>query len=110
MNPDHQLLSWLYITAGSFDEAKNIGRMLVQQKLAACVNLLDGMTSIYHWNNELQEDKETVVIAKTRKELVPELVKTVQSEHSYDCPCILELPVQGGNPDFLDWIRSETNT
>ena len=99
---------WLYMTAGSVEEAKNIGKILVGQNLAACVNLLENMTSIYKWEEKLEESKEVIMIAKTRKTLMPKLIETVNSLHSYDCPCILELPIQGGDPDFLSWIKSQT--
>ena len=99
---------WLYMTAGSVEEAKIIGKILVGQNLAACVNLLENMTSIYKWEEKLEESQEVIMIAKTRKTLMPKLIETVNSLHSYDCPCILELPIQGGDPDFLSWIRSQT--
>ena len=99
---------WVYMTAGSIEEAKSIGQMLVVQNLAACVNLLENMTSIYKWEEKLEESKEVIMIAKTSKTLMPKLIETVNSHHSYDCPCILELPIQGGNPDFLSWIGSQT--
>ena len=101
-------LCWVYITAVSLEEAKNIGRKLVEQNLVACVNLLENMTSIYKWEDKFEEDQEVVMIAKTRKTLMPKLIETVNSLHSYDCPCILELPIQGGDPDFLSWIKSQT--
>ena len=107
---DEQELSWIYMTAGSLEEARQIGRVLVEKKLAACVNLIEGICSLYQWNGEIQEDRETVMIAKTRHELVGELTRTVKSVHSYDCPCILELPVNGGNPEFFDWIRTKTDS
>ena len=99
---------WLYMTAGSVEEAKNIGKILVGQNLAACVNLLENMTSIYNWEDKMEESQEVIMIAKTRKTLMPKLIEKVNSLHSYDCPCILELPIQGGNPDFLSWIKSQT--
>ena len=99
---------WLYMTAGSVEEAKSIGQILVGQNLAACVNLLENMTSIYKWEEKLEESQEVIMIAKTRKTLMPKLIETVNSLHSYDCPCLLELPIQGGNPDFLSWIESQT--
>ena len=99
---------WLYMTAGSVEEAKSIGQILVGKNLAACVNLLENMTSIYKWEEKLEESQEVIMIAKTRKTLMPKLIETVNSLHSYDCPCILELPVQGGNSDFLSWIESQT--
>ena len=99
---------WVYMTAGSVEEAKSIGQILVGQNLAACVNLLENMTSIYKWEEKLEESQEVIMIAKTRKTLMPKLVEKVNSLHSYDCPCILELPIQGGNPEFLSWIESQT--
>ena len=101
-------LCWVYMTAGSIEEAKNIGQKLVEQNLVACVNLLENMISIYKWEDKLEEGQEVVMIAKTRKILMPKLIETVNSLHSYDCPCILELPIQGGNPEFLSWIEKET--
>ena len=101
-------LCLVYMTAGSLEEAKNIGQILVEKNLAACVNLLENMTSIYKWGDKLEEGQEVVIIVKTRKTLMPKLIKTVISLHSYDCPCILELPIQGGNPEFLKWIETET--
>ena len=96
------------MTACSLEEAKNIGQELVEQNLTACVNLLENMISIYKWEDKLEEGQEVVMIAKTLKTLMPKLIETVKSLHSYDCPCILELPIQGGNPEFLSWIEKET--
>tara|TARA_B100001964_G_C13820151_1_gene416928 strand:+ start:245 stop:580 length:336 start_codon:yes stop_codon:yes gene_type:complete len=101
-------LCWVYLTAGSVEEAKNIGRKLVEQNLVACVNLLENMTSIYKWEDKLEEGQEVVMIAKTRKTLMPKLIKTLTKHHSYECPCVLELPIQGGHPEFLRWIATET--
>ena len=98
----------IYITAGSLDEAKNITGELVSNRLAACANIIDNVSSIYWWEGELQEDREVVVIAKTRETLVPELIEKVKSLHSYDCPCIVSLPILDGNKAFLDWIVDET--
>jgi periplasmic divalent cation tolerance protein len=97
-----------YMTAGSREEARTIARALVEERLAACCNLLDGMTSVYPWQGEIQEDAEVVVIAKTRAELVERLTARVQALHSYDVPCVVALPVSGGNPAFLDWIAAES--
>ena len=98
---------FIYMTAGSRDEATKIGKELVTSKLAACVNILDPMHSIYLWEGELQDDTEVVIIAKTTEERVPELIEKVRSIHSYECPCIVCLPVSGGHQPFLDWIAKE---
>jgi periplasmic divalent cation tolerance protein len=98
----------IYITAGSMDEAKAIGKELVSNRLAACVNLIDNMNSLYWWQGEIQEDSEVVLIAKTTEFLVPQLIEKVKSMHSYECPCIVSLPIADGNPAFLEWIATET--
>lgn len=85
-----------------------MGQMLVEQNLAACVNLLEHMTSIYKWEDKLEEGQEVVMIVKTRKTLMPKLIKTVPKHHSYESPCVLQLPIQEGNPEFLRWIATET--
>ncbi|MGD8990952.1 MAG: divalent-cation tolerance protein CutA [Desulfobacterales bacterium] len=102
-------VNFIYMTAGSMAEARKIGKALVETRLAACVNIVDNMQSIYRWEEQLQEDSEVVLIAKTTDKLVPQLINRVKSLHSYDCPCIVSLPVSGGYPPFLDWIQSEVN-
>lgn len=97
-------INFVYMTAGSKDEARNIGKELVSSKLAACVNILDNMNSFYMWDGELQDDNEVVLIAKTTQDRVPDLVQKVKALHSYDCPCIVSLPLIDGNQAFLDWI------
>lgn len=96
---------WVYMTTGSTEEAEQIGGELVKNGIAACVNMIDGMRSLYVWEGALQQDREVILIAKTTAERMPDLVETVNRLHSYDCPCILGLPVDGGNLEFIDWIR-----
>lgn len=99
---------FVYMTAGSREEARRIGRTLVEERLAACVNILDGMNSLYWWQGAVQDEQETVLIAKTRAELLERLTDRVKSLHSYSCPCVVALPIEGGNPAFLQWIAEET--
>jgi periplasmic divalent cation tolerance protein len=73
------------------------------------VNVIDGMKSMYRWQGEVAEAQETVLIAKTRAALVDKVTDLVTDLHSYDCPCVVALPVTGGNPDFLQWIAAETS-
>ena len=101
---------FVYVTASDAAEARKIGRALVQEKLAACANVLDGMTAIYWWEGEVQDGEEAVLIAKTREDLVPALTEKVKALHSYDCPCVVALPLVGGSRDFLDWIAAETKS
>jgi len=99
----------VYMTAGSREEAGKIGQELVVSRLAACVNILDNMNSMYMWQGKVQDDSEIVLIAKTTEDRVPQLVEKVKSLHSYDCPCIVSIPVSGGNQAFLDWIAQEVD-
>lgn len=98
----------IYVTAGSVDEARRIGRHLVSERLAACVNIFEGMQSFYWWEGAVQEDREVVLVAKTRSELVPRVVEGIRSMHSYECPCIVSIPIVGGHQPFLEWIDRET--
>ncbi len=100
-------VNFIYMTAGSKDEARKIGKALVISRLAACVNILDNMNSFYMWQGKVQDDTEIVMIAKTTEDRVPELVEKVKSLHSYDCPCIVSIPILDGNQAFLDWIADE---
>ena len=98
---------FVYMTAESVAEAQRIGAALVENRLAACVNILDNMNSIYMWQEKVQDDREIVMIAKTTEARVPALVEKVKSLHSYDCPCIVSIPISGGNQAFLDWIAAQ---
>jgi len=100
----------VYITAGSKEEAAKIGGELIQSGLAACVNIIDHMNSIYMWEGKLQQDSEVVMIAKTMEQCVPALIDKVKSIHSYDCPCVVCLPVTQGHQPFLDWIAQSVTT
>jgi periplasmic divalent cation tolerance protein len=100
----------VYVTTSDISEAKKIGRMLVEKRLAACVNILGGVQSLYWWEGAVQESGEAAFIAKTTAESAPELIEAVRAAHSYDCPCVVTLPIEAGNPDFLKWIADETRS
>ena len=88
----------IYITASDGDEAKRIGRQLVEARLVACANVIEGMTPIFWWDGEVREASEAVLIAKTTEAMVDEVVRQVRSAHSYDCPSIAAFPIVSGNP------------
>lgn len=103
-------LRLVYITTQNKLEARAIGRGLVREKLAACVNILDGMESIYSWEGKIAEDQECVLIAKTTATLVNKLTDFVCEHHGYDCPCVISLSVSEneGNAEYLEWLINET--
>lgn len=98
----------VYVTAPSLAEAESLARLAVEGHLAACANILPGMRSLYWWQGKLEQADEVVLILKTTEALVPALTKALTEAHSYDCPCVVALPITGGNPDFLRWIADET--
>jgi periplasmic divalent cation tolerance protein len=98
----------LYVTASSGDEAERISRALLEERLVACVNILENITSHYWWKGEIQTGNEVLLIAKTMDTLVARAVEKVKSIHSYECPCIVSLPISGGNPAFIKWLEEET--
>jgi len=99
----------VYITVPDRGEAIRIARLMIAERLAACANILDGMTSLYHWNGELQESSEAVLLLKTRQELVKSVTDRVCELHPYDVPSILAIPITGGFQPFLNWIVAETD-
>jgi periplasmic divalent cation tolerance protein len=103
-------INLIYITVGSVAEARKIGRTLVEERLAACVNMIDGMQSLYWWEGKVQEDREVILLAKTTEERVQPLIQRVKALHSYECPCIVSLPISEGNPAFIDWIKAEVRS
>ena len=97
----------VYITAADEEEAGRIGRALVEEKLAACVNILP-VKSIYRWEDKIEEEGEAVMFVKTRDGLVDDLIKRVKELHSYEVPCIVSFPIEKGNTDYLRWIEEST--
>lgn len=98
----------LYVTAESTDEALRLGRILVDERLAACANVIPGTTAIYWWEGKVREGAEAVLVVKTRADLVDAATARIKAAHSYDCPCVVAFAVAGGNRDFLDWLARET--
>ncbi len=99
---------FVYITASSAEEAGKIGKALVEARLAACANVIGAIQSYYWWEGAVQQDTEAALILKTRADLVEALTAKVKELHSYDCPCVVALPIEGGNAEFLAWIDAET--
>jgi periplasmic divalent cation tolerance protein len=97
----------IYVTTASRAEAEKIAEAVVTERLAACANILDGVTSIFHWEGKLCREDEAVLILKTTDEKTAALTARIKELHSYECPCVVVLPIEGGNPAFLEWIQRE---
>jgi periplasmic divalent cation tolerance protein len=99
---NHRLV---YVTAASRAQALELGRALVERRLAACINVLEGMTSIYRWEGKIETAAEAVLIAKTSAAKVDDLVAAVRELQDYAVPCALVLPILGGNADYIRWLE-----
>jgi len=97
------------MTAGSQEEAEKIAASLVRTMLAACVNIIPGITSVYRWQDEVQRDQEWLLLAKTRRDVLDDLTRHVQALHSYDVPEVIALPIVGGSESYLRWLDRETH-
>jgi periplasmic divalent cation tolerance protein len=97
---------WVYVTAADQAEARRIGRALVEEGLAACVNVLPGHTAIYRWQGAIEEAAEAAFVAKTTGARFEALRARIRALHSYTLPAILALPAADGDAEFLDWVRT----
>ncbi len=96
-----------FVSVSSEEEGMKIARTLVARKLAACVNVVPGVRSVYRWKGEVKDDKELLLVVKTREHLLAHLVQAVKELHSYTVPETIALPIIGGSEAYLDWIKEE---
>lgn len=99
----------VYITTSGEEEAARIAKILVEERLAACVNILKDARSIYRWQGKIEDEKESLMIIKTRKELFDSLKKRVKEVHSYTVPEIIALPIIEGSEDYMNWLKEVTS-
>ena len=106
MEQDKAIL--VYATFPSIEDAERIGGRLVEDGLAACVNILPGMVSIYVWQGQRHRDQECAMIIKSRASLADRIVETVRGLHPYENPALVVLDIAGGSLLFLEWILAQT--
>ena len=98
----------IFVTASSEQEATKIGRLLVEKKLAACVNLMPGIRSIFEWEGKVSEGQECLMIIKSTTEVFDVLEAAIKAHHSYDVPEIIALPIVKGSAAYLAWVKEMT--
>ena len=98
----------IYITAPNEEEGARIARVLVEERLAACVNIIRPVRSIYRWQEKVEDDTEVLLIVKTQRRLFASLGSRVKDLHSYTVPEIVALPVIEGSEDYLAWVKEVT--
>jgi len=97
------------VTASSQEEADRIAQTLVVEMLAACINIIPGITSVYRWEEEVQRDQEWLLVVKTQRDVLDGLTRRVKALHSYDVPEVIALPVVGGSYDYLRWLDRQVH-
>nr|GMC48344.1 protein CutA, chloroplastic [Ipomoea batatas]GME20980.1 protein CutA, chloroplastic [Ipomoea batatas] len=98
----------VYVTVPNKEAGKKLAESIVKEKLAACVNRVPGVESVYEWDGKIQSDSEELLIIKTRESLLEALTAHVNANHEYDVPEVIALPIVGGSPRYLEWIKNTT--
>jgi len=98
----------IFITTSNKKEAERIARYLLKYKLAACVNIIDNIKSLFWWKSKIDIATEALLLIKTKKKLLDKLIKKVRLLHSYEVPEIIALPIVAGNKKYLEWISAST--
>jgi periplasmic divalent cation tolerance protein len=106
MTPEEAVV--VLVTAGSEDEAARIAHAVVAERLAACVNVVGPIRSIYRWQDAVEDAREWLMVVKARAADVAALAARIRALHSYDVPEVLALPVRGGAPEYLAWLDAAT--
>ena len=104
-NSQYQLI---YCTCPSLEVGKKIANMLIKQRLAACVNILEGVLSIYEWQGQLESDRECLLMIKSESRLFNELQSLIIKNHPYELPEVIAVSISNGLPQYLDWISQST--
>lgn len=98
----------LYITAQDKTQATTLARALLEARLIACANIIDGAASLYRWEGRIETAPECVLMMKSTRGRAQAIIDKVTQLHSYACPCVVAVPIVAGNQPFLDWITQET--
>ena len=98
----------IYVTCDSDVQAGSIAHILIEEKFAACANILPGATSIYKWQDQIQQEEEVILVLKTKASLFNKVQEVIKELHSYENPCIVALPIESGSAEFLQWIDDNT--
>src|SRR5262249_7546471 len=100
----------IYITCPNREEAILLSRELLGEKLIACANIIDHVTSLYWWDGHIDQNNECVIVTKTLSTCVQPVIEWVTQHHSYQCPAIVSIPITEGNPEYIEWIKNQIHS
>ena len=100
----------IYVTVGSLKEARDISTKCLEGGLVACANIFPKMESVYKWQDKIKCEEEVAILLKTAQSKMKDAMKFIKQLHSYDCPCVIVLPLSAGNKGFLNWISSSVGS
>jgi len=98
----------ILVTTPTIDEARKIGNALVEEKLIACANIIPQVESIFYWQDKVCNEKEALMVIKTKKKLIEKIIKRVKALHSYTVPEVIALPIIKGSKDYIKWVKEVT--
>ncbi|MEJ2214323.1 MAG: divalent-cation tolerance protein CutA [Gammaproteobacteria bacterium] len=98
----------IYCTCPDIETAERISRLSVEQRMAACINMIPGITSIYTWDGNIQQDQEVLLVIKSTKDRFGDIQNLINDEHPYDLPELIAVPITESSPDYLEWIKQCT--
>ena len=104
------MYSMIYITTSGVEESKKIAKILLEERIVACCNIIPQIESLYWWKGEIEEDQESLLLTKTRSNLVDKVISRVEKIHTYDTPCALEIHIKKGSENYLDWLENSLRT
>ncbi|XP_010272940.1 PREDICTED: protein CutA 1, chloroplastic-like isoform X1 [Nelumbo nucifera] len=98
----------VYVTVPNREAGRKLAESIIKEKLAACVNIVPGIESLYRWQGEIHQDSEELLIIKTREPLLEALTEHVRANHEYEVPEVIALPIKGGSLKYLEWLKNST--
>ena len=96
----------IFVTAKNKEEAEKISRLLVEERLIACANIVSPVSSFFHWVGNIEKAEECLIVMKSRRDLFAEIAEHVKRLHSYEVPEVLALPIVEGSKAYLDWMSN----
>ncbi len=101
------MMQLIYVTCIDMEEARSIAQKIIEEKLAACANILPAIESIYKWEGKLESSQEVVLLLKTKEELTKKCIAKIENLHSYKIPCAIAFKITDGSPSYLNWLSEQ---